>query len=255
MVLWKNLIMMHKIRNKLNDQSGATLLLAILFFTICAVVGSVVLTGASGVAGRMASAESDKTAADQKTYSLKSAEELINGLVGGEAVYSESEWEQVTGSDKPELRKVSYSSGKDNPAETDNFIEPVALDQPASKPDTVLKMLVGTLTGTMEATTVSTTNSWHQSGSGEEGLYSTNRFVLEMNQSGTSGNSKVLPVYCQFSSDDTYTITARFYFSRNDTKAAAVIVFPANTHVYPEQVKDGTITRKVSVNWDEASSL
>ncbi|MEE0956319.1 MAG: hypothetical protein U0L49_10980 [Eubacterium sp.] len=227
--------MRFRIREKLKDQSGATLLLAILFFTICAVVGSVVLTGATGVAGRMASADQGMTSADQKTYSLKSAEKFINDMISGESVCSVSVWKDGI------CEKASYSTLNEDGSE--NFIDPEAANEKEQVPDTVLKKLVGTVNHTLS---YGTGNCWEENTS-EGGLYCTKCFALQLDED-TEGKNVV---YCQFFSDDTYNITARFYYSQSDTEPAAILSFPAEKHVYPDRIVDDKQLRKVRVSWGD----
>ncbi|MBQ9328960.1 MAG: hypothetical protein IJ225_10590 [Solobacterium sp.] len=58
---------------KLKNNDGATLMLALLFFIMCAVVGSIVLTSASGVSGQLATMKKD----DQEYYAVSSATRYI----------------------------------------------------------------------------------------------------------------------------------------------------------------------------------
>ena len=46
--------MTYKLREKMNSEKGATLMTALLFFVVCAAVGSVVLTAATSASGRLA---------------------------------------------------------------------------------------------------------------------------------------------------------------------------------------------------------
>lgn len=62
-----------KIRNKIRSESGASLAVALLFFIVCAVVGSIIIAAAMSSAGRM----SGITSADNQRYALESARSLI----------------------------------------------------------------------------------------------------------------------------------------------------------------------------------
>jgi len=70
------------VRKKLNSQRGASITIALLFFLICAVIGSVVLAAGTAAAGRVSSiAESD-----QKYKSVSSAAKMIRDWVDGKQV-------------------------------------------------------------------------------------------------------------------------------------------------------------------------
>ena len=63
---------MNLIRRKLKSEDGASLMLALLFFVICAMVGSVILSAATAAAGRIAGLKNS----DQAKYSLESTAKL-----------------------------------------------------------------------------------------------------------------------------------------------------------------------------------
>lgn len=65
--------MEHRMKNKLRSNQGASMLLALLLFLVCAVVGSVVLASATAAAGRM----SELAEMDQRYYAVTSAAELL----------------------------------------------------------------------------------------------------------------------------------------------------------------------------------
>ena len=58
---------------KLRSQQGASILFAIFFFIVCAVIGSIVLTAGSAAAGRLAEIE----AMDDRYYAVTSAAKLL----------------------------------------------------------------------------------------------------------------------------------------------------------------------------------
>ena len=70
------------LRKKLKSQRGASIIMALFLFLICAVVGSLVLTAATAAAGRKALAEQT----DQRYYSVDSAAGLICDLVTDSSV-------------------------------------------------------------------------------------------------------------------------------------------------------------------------
>lgn len=63
-----------QLNNKLHSESGASLMVALLFFVLCATVGTVVLVAASGSAGRDVQQITDE---DRQRYSLQSAAQMI----------------------------------------------------------------------------------------------------------------------------------------------------------------------------------
>ena len=71
---------MHKLKQKLKSQTGASITFALLLFLVCAVVGSVVLTAGTAAAGRM----SKIAEMDQRYYSVNSAAKLLTELIDGE---------------------------------------------------------------------------------------------------------------------------------------------------------------------------
>lgn len=62
-------------KNKLKSQRGASLILALLLFLVCAVIGSIVLIAGTASAGRL----SELTEADQRYYSVSSAAQVLAG--------------------------------------------------------------------------------------------------------------------------------------------------------------------------------
>ena len=62
---------------KLKSESGASLALALLFFLICAVIGSVVLSAATASSGRLSNIADN----DQRYYSVTSAAVLVKDLI------------------------------------------------------------------------------------------------------------------------------------------------------------------------------
>lgn len=66
---------MRNIGKKLQAQSGASLSLALLFFVLCAVAGSIVLSAASAALGRTQNVAQK----DQRSYAVESAARLLSG--------------------------------------------------------------------------------------------------------------------------------------------------------------------------------
>ncbi len=64
---------MHKLKQKLKSQTGASITFALLLFLVCAVVGSAVLVAGTAAAGRM----SKIAEMDQRYYAVNSAARLL----------------------------------------------------------------------------------------------------------------------------------------------------------------------------------
>ena len=73
---------MNAVQRKLQDRSGATLTVALLFFIMCAAAGSVILAAATTSTGRL----SELQASDQNYYAVVSAAKLIRDEIDGETI-------------------------------------------------------------------------------------------------------------------------------------------------------------------------
>lgn len=73
---------MGAINNKLKSNSGATLMMALLFFVVCAVTGSMILLGATTTAGRLEGMK----ASDQNYYAVRSAAKFIEKQLSNEHI-------------------------------------------------------------------------------------------------------------------------------------------------------------------------
>ena len=71
---------MHKLKQKLKSQTGASITFALLLFLVCAVVGSAVLVAGTAAAGRM----SKIAEMDQRYYAVNSAARLLVDQIAGE---------------------------------------------------------------------------------------------------------------------------------------------------------------------------
>ena len=74
---------MNAVQRKLQDRSGATLTVALLFFIMCAAAGSVILAAATTSTGRLAELQ----ASDQNYYAVVSAAKLIRDEIDGLCAY------------------------------------------------------------------------------------------------------------------------------------------------------------------------
>lgn len=70
---------MTRVQRKIEDRSGASLSVALLFFLVCAIVGSILIAAASAAMGRMKNIEQG----EQDRYAVDSAMELIAEKMGG----------------------------------------------------------------------------------------------------------------------------------------------------------------------------
>ena len=73
----QEVVALHKLKQKLKSQTGASITFALLLFLVCAVVGSAVLVAGTAAAGRM----SKIAEMDQRYYAVNSAARLLNDLM------------------------------------------------------------------------------------------------------------------------------------------------------------------------------
>ena len=73
---------MNAVQRKLQDRSGATLTVALLFFIMCAAAGSVILAAATTSTGRL----SQLQASDQNYYAVVSAAKLLRDEIDGQTI-------------------------------------------------------------------------------------------------------------------------------------------------------------------------
>lgn len=85
---------------KIESTSGAAILLALLFFLLCAVAGSVVLAAGTASAGRVAGLKED----EQEYYTLTSAAKVIRDEITGEVISCWSLEEPSAISDQSEVQ-------------------------------------------------------------------------------------------------------------------------------------------------------
>ncbi len=83
--------MIKQVNKKLRSQSGASIIMALFLFTVCAVLSAVIITASTAAAGRMATTAE----VDQRYYSVTSAAEVLKGLIDNRPVRVE-EIETVT---------------------------------------------------------------------------------------------------------------------------------------------------------------
>lgn len=116
---------MNAVQRKLQDRSGATLTVALLFFIMCAAAGSVILAAATTSTGRL----SELQASDQNYYAVVSAAKLIRDEIDG----------QTIGVKQTETKTTTVTTKTDNggtPDDTsdDTIIEETKIEYSYSKP-------------------------------------------------------------------------------------------------------------------------
>ena len=116
---------MKAVQRKLQDRSGATLTVALLFFIMCAAAGSVILAAATTSTGRLAELQ----ASDQNYYAVVSAAKLIRDEIDG----------QTIGVKQTETKTTTVTTKTDNggtPDDTsdDTIIEETKIEYSYSKP-------------------------------------------------------------------------------------------------------------------------
>ena len=97
---------MKAVQRKLQDRSGATLTVALLFFIMCAAAGSVILAAATTSTGRL----SELQASDQNYYAVVSAAKLIRDEIDGETI-SVGQTETTTVTTTQTEKKETDASG------------------------------------------------------------------------------------------------------------------------------------------------
>ncbi|MDD4377350.1 MAG: hypothetical protein PHH48_04290 [Eubacteriales bacterium] len=90
------------LKKRIQSKDGATIVLALLFFIMCAVVGSVVLTAGSASAGRI-SGISEK---EQAYYTVSSAARLIRDEIEGQTI----SFSVTTQENRPDIRQITVEA-------------------------------------------------------------------------------------------------------------------------------------------------
>ena len=116
---------MNAVQRKLQDRSGATLTVALLFFIMCAAAGSVILAAATTSTGRLAELQ----ASDQNYYAVVSAAKLIRDEIDG----------QTIGVQQMETKTTTVTTSTDNggtPDDTsdDTIVEETKIEYTYSNP-------------------------------------------------------------------------------------------------------------------------
>jgi hypothetical protein len=82
---------MQKLRTKLRSEQGASILFALFFFIVCAVIGSIVLTAATAAAGRLSRVKE----MDERYYAVNSAAQVLEKEINSAVVDGERSTAQV----------------------------------------------------------------------------------------------------------------------------------------------------------------
>lgn len=98
------------LRNRIRSNAGATILLALLFFLLCAMAGSVILTAGSAAAGRISGLKET----EQFFYSVTSAAQVVRDEIEGQGfdAYTETIDKVQTGVYKYDKQPKDEGMGK-----------------------------------------------------------------------------------------------------------------------------------------------
>ena len=106
---------MNAVQRKLQDRSGATLTVALLFFIMCAAAGSVILAAATTSTGRL----SELQASDQNYYAVVSAAKLIRDEIDG----------QTIGVEQTETKTTTVTTRTDNGGTQDDTSDDTIVEE------------------------------------------------------------------------------------------------------------------------------
>ncbi|MFO3714718.1 hypothetical protein [Oribacterium sp. P9] len=106
---------MKAVQRKLQDRSGATLTVALLFFIMCAAAGSVILAAATTSTGRL----SELQASDQNYYAVVSAAKLIRDEING----------QTIGVKQTEMKTTTVTTKTDNGGTPDDTSDDTIVEE------------------------------------------------------------------------------------------------------------------------------
>lgn len=106
---------MKAVQRKLQDRSGATLTVALLFFIMCAAAGSVILAAATTSTGRLAELQ----ASDQNYYAVVSAAKLLRDEIDG----------QTIGVKQTETKTTTVTTSKDNGGTPDDTSDDTIVEE------------------------------------------------------------------------------------------------------------------------------
>ena len=106
---------MGKVLRKLQSNNGATLMLALLFFIVCAVTGSMILTSASAASGRLKGMNKQ----DQNYYAVSSAVTFLEKTLCSEDKYIRARDSLETIVEK---ETITHADGEEEEIEVTRYI-------------------------------------------------------------------------------------------------------------------------------------
>ena len=113
---------MQKLRTKLRSEQGASILFALFFFIVCAVIGSIVLTAATAAAGRLSRVKE----MDERYYAVNSAAQVLEKEINSAVVdisqetalkWNGSDWESI----KSDFDAFHLLFGDNHPATEEDY--------------------------------------------------------------------------------------------------------------------------------------
>lgn len=111
---------MNTMRRKLNSQSGASIVIALIFFLLCLTVGAVVLTAATANVGRVTRIQNQQ----QAYFAVRSAAELLRDEIQGKHFSAQHErWKGSDYSSNPEGVKPASYDRNEGPKQKNDFTE------------------------------------------------------------------------------------------------------------------------------------
>lgn len=226
---------------KLQSETGATLMLALLFFIMCAVAGSIILASATGAAGRAAGTSSDSTQSItqrkeniQDYYTLTSAAGFLVSQIKGKSVIIRID-RTVSGTDgaTSTLTKVHLMPAED--------ADPTEADWP----------------GYEEWETAKTRNPSVLESIAYTYSSSENAAGTQMLRISLPSDDTFKDAVCELQYDKTCNITAKLYTNDNSAQYVTVEI-PAQISNYTTQTsvvrnKSGTIVSKETIDMTRIS--
>lgn len=232
---------------KLQNENGATLMLALLFFIMCAVAGSIILASATGAAGRAAGTSSDSTQSVtqrkeniQDYYTLTSAADFLVSQIKGKSVMIRKDSVTAGTGTSSDTVRVHLMNSKDPDLSEEDWknVSDWKTNQPADASlleEIVYKYALSQLTGPEQET---------------------------LRISLSSSPSVFKDVLCELDYDNTCGFTARLYTSSAGTQYITVTI-PAQIEKYTPRktlIKDKTgavvsieIIDMERISWNSAS--
>lgn len=233
-----------RIKKKLNSTDGATLILALVFFVICAALGAAVLTAATVTSGRHASSKEGITVeeADQEHYSLESAATLIESQITNQYVFlyfdgSNCYAHNAYWKDKKYVSSAAGGSMKQSESEIWSSITSAGDDIANSLLDSAAAVVWGK---------AGIFYDWKSSSGGA--------YQRDATVSLKEVSDQIADVTCTFTIDSSYNLTAEL--SAGDvsgTGNSIKMFFSSSVKTYDKVKKNGTVENgeRIRVSWGE----